>query len=216
MRKFRQFSLRHANFSDILLCRSIVCRDFSDTDVPRTDDIRLSMLLIPTSNVDLHNRPPPTKHKIIFRRLHLPSRHVFTSCPVVASLRTHLVCLFVRSFARLLIGLLLRRLSAPCRCVPSHLVAPPRRCAVLSLVVPLVSSSSCRHVSSCLVVVSCPLTHLVTPALFDCCIVTLHLVVTASFCLVVPLVSSSSHHVSSSCRSVASRLMVVASRSVAL
>ncbi len=59
-------------------------------------------------------------------------------------------------------------------------------------------------VSSRLVVVLRPLTHLVTPALFDCCVVVLHLVVTASFCLVVPLVSSSSRHVASLCHSVAS------------
>ena len=41
-----------------LVCRHTFVSQFSDIDVPRTDKIQLSMLLIPTSNVDLHNHTP--------------------------------------------------------------------------------------------------------------------------------------------------------------
>ena len=44
-----------------LVCRHTFVLQFSDIDVPQTDEIQLSVLLIPTSNVDLHNRSPQQK-----------------------------------------------------------------------------------------------------------------------------------------------------------
>ena len=122
----------------------------------------MSLLLIPTSNVDLHNRPPPTKHKKIIRCLHplascllhlLPRRHL-TSYPL---------CLFVCPFV-CVFGWLLHCLSAPCRCFPSRPVASPRHVVVLRcvsrrpscLVVvkfsrrPVVTSSRHHAIMSCL------------------------------------------------------------------
>ena len=84
-----------------LCVATLLCRYFPNIDVPRTDNNPVSLLLIPTSNVDLHNRPPPTKHTKIIRCF-IPLRHVFfTSCRVVTSRCTHFVCLFVRLFVRL-------------------------------------------------------------------------------------------------------------------
>jgi hypothetical protein len=140
------------------------------------------LLLIPTSNVDLHNHPPQQNTKKS-SAVSIPSRHVFfTSCRVVAARHTRFVCLW-----------LLCHLSAPCCHFLSRRIATPRHCAALCLSSSLSSrchrvvalsrrrivASSRRPVLSRLVVVSRPLTHLVTPALFDCCVVVLHLVVTA-------------------------------------
>ncbi len=92
----------------------------------------MSLLLIPTSNVDLHNRPPQQNTKKSFATS-IPSRHVFfTSCCVTASRCTRFVCLFVRPFI-CWFGWLLRRLSAPCCHFPSRRVATPHRCAASRL-----------------------------------------------------------------------------------
>ncbi len=160
-----------------LVCRHTFVSWFPDIDVTQKDDNRVSFLLIPTSNVDLHNRPPPTKHKKLSAAF-IPSCHVFfTSCCIVASHRTGFVCLVVCLFV-CLFGWLLRCLSAPCCCFLSHCLATPRRCAALRLLLSLLShhrwvvalSRRCivpsLHprvlalsrpcVSSCLVVVSVP------------------------------------------------------------
>ncbi len=115
-----------------LVCRHTFVSRFSDIDVPRTDEIRLSLLLIPTSNVDLHNRSPQQKGQKIIRRLHR---------------RTRFVCLFVRSFVPLVgccvVSLPLVVASRP---VPSQCRTTSLR-YVSSLVVPLVIvESSHRHV----------------------------------------------------------------------
>ena len=172
-----------------LVCRHTFVSRFSDIDVPRTDEIRLSLLLIPTSNVDLHNRSPQQKaqkkHRLhpLAPRLHLLPHRRLTS-------------LFIRLFVHL-VGCW-RHLSA--LVIATRPILSPRHFVALRLV----SSSSSRRVSSRLVVVSRPLTHLVMPALFDCCVFVLHLVITALFCLVVPLVLSSLRHVASSCHRVVS------------
>ena len=120
-----------------------------------------------------------------------------TSSSPLAALSRHVppalfVCLSVRLFVWLVVALsLCPMLLLP---VPLHCHATSLYC-VTSLVVPLVLLLSGRRVvassrrpifpslghrvSSCLVVVSRPLTHLVMPALFDCCIVALHIVITA-------------------------------------
>ena len=146
----------------------------------------MSLLLNPTSNNDLHSRPPQQNTKKS-SAASIPSRHVFfTSCRVVASRCTHFVCLW-----------LLRPLSAPCchcpAALPRHVIALccVSRCPSCLVVVEsshrciLASSRPCvlaslRHrILSRFIVVLRPLTHLVTPALFDCCVIALHLVVTA-------------------------------------
>ena len=165
---------------------------------------------------------PPTKHKKIIRRLHPLASCLLCLLPH-CRLTLHPLCLFVCPFV-CLFGWLLRCLSA--FVVTSCPVALPRhvlalrcvsRCPSCRLVVALschrvVALLRCR-ILSCLVVVLRPLTHLVTPALFDCCVVTLHLVVTA--CSVLSFLSSLVLSLSS-CHCVVSRSSQVASRSVVI
>ena len=165
---------------------------FPNIDIPRTDDNCVCLLLVPTSNLDTKKSSAAS----------IPSRHVFfTSCRVVASHHMRFVCLFVRSFVRL-VGCCIvslpfviasRPVMLPCHvlalrhvsCHPSHLIVVQslRRCVVASL--------RCRVLSR-LIVVSRPLTHLVTPTLFDCCVVALHLVVVA--CSVLSSLLYCRHH----------------------
>ena len=102
----------------------------------------MSLLLIPKSKFDLHNRPPPTKHKKIIRCLHPLASCLLHLLPR-RRLTLHLICLFVCPFV-CLFGWLLCRLSDPCRCFPSRCVATPHRCAALRLLMSL--SSCCRQV----------------------------------------------------------------------
>ncbi len=132
------------------------------------------MLLIPTSNVDLHNRSPQQKAQ---------KNHPPPPSPRVAS-----SALFVCSSVRLFLWLVV--VSSLCPLL-SRPVPSCRRAMllhyVLSLVVRLVVVESLRRcVSSRLVVVSRPLTHLVTPALFDCCIYCRHRAATATVAVAVP------------------------------
>jgi hypothetical protein len=155
-----------------LVCRHTFVSRFSDIDVPRTD-VRLSVLLIPTSNVDLHNRspqqkapknhPPPPSPRVASSPLAASSPHVTPALFVCLS-----VCLFLwLVVASSLCPLSLRPFPSRRRATSLHYVP--------SLVVPLVIvESSRRCVSSRLVVVSCPLTQLVAPALFDCCVYCRH------------------------------------------
>jgi len=138
----------------------------------------------------LQNRPPQEAQK---NHPPPPSPRV-TSSPLAASLPHVAPALFVCSPVCLFLWLVdasslcpLSRATLLCCCRPSC------RCQVLPC-----------HVLSRLVIVSRPLAHLVTPALFDCCVIALHLIVTTLFYLVLPLVSLSLHHVASSCCRVAS------------
>ncbi len=160
------------------------------------------MLLIPTSNVDLHNRSPQQKAQKS-SAASIPSRRVFTSCCVVASRRTRFVCLFVHSFVPLVgccaVSLPLvvasRPVSSPHHVVALRLVSrcpSRRRCVFASSRRRVVASLRRRVVallrrcvSSRLVVVSRPLTHLVTPALFDCCVYCRHHAAAASVAVTV-------------------------------
>ncbi len=147
----------------------------------------MSLPLIPTSNVDLHNRPPPNKTQ----KNHPPppSPCVMSSSPLAASLPHVAPALFVCGCCVVSLPLVVtsRPVALPChatslRCVASlivPLVSLLLRRRVLGSLRPRVLASSRCRVLSCLVVVSRPLTHLVTPALFDCCVVALHLVVRA-------------------------------------
>jgi hypothetical protein len=130
-----------------LVCLHTFVSRFSDIDVPRTDEIWLSVLLIPTSNVDLHNLSPQQKAQKIIRRLHpLTSRlHLLPR----RRLTSHPLCLFVRPFV-CSFGWLLRRLSAPCRRIPSRLV-----CATSRLSLSVSSSSNHRVVVSSRLVSPC-------------------------------------------------------------
>ena len=111
---------------------------FSDIDVPRTDDIWSNVLLIPTLMVIYITTPPNKKPKKIICRLHpLASR---------LHLLPHPLCLFVCPFI-CSFGWLLHRLSAPCHCVPSRLVAAPRRCAASRLLLSVSSLLSCQSLS---------------------------------------------------------------------
>ena len=120
--------------------------------------------------------PPNNKQpKKIIRRLHpLASRPPPASSPHVAP------ALFVWSSVCLFLWLVV--VSSLCPLLSRPVPSRPRAMSfryVSSLVVRLdVDESSRRRVSSRLVDVSRPLPHLVSPALFDCCIVVLHLVVT--------------------------------------
>ena len=144
---------------DFLCVGTLLCRDFpTSTYVPRTDDNHVSLLLFPTSNVDLHNHHLPTKYKKS-SVASIPSRHVFfTSCHLVTSHCTRFVCLFVRLFVRLvdccIISLPLVVASCPVA-LPHHVIALRRvsRCPSC-----LVNVQSLRHcvvaLSRCCVVVS--------------------------------------------------------------
>ncbi len=122
-----------------------------------------------------HNKMP----KKIIRRLH-PLASCLHLLPRRCR-RTHFVCLFLRSFVPL-VGCCVVSLPLV---VASRLVAASRCCAT-SRLSSSVSSSSSRRVSSRLVVVSRPLTHLVTPALFDCCIYCRHCAAAATVAIAVP------------------------------
>ncbi len=120
--------------------------------------------------------PPNNKQpKKIIPRLHpLASRPPPALSPHVAP------TLFVWSSVCLFLWLVVALSLCPLllRPVPSCRRATLFRYAS-SLVVRLVVVESSRcWVSSCLVDVLRPLTHLISPALFDCCIAVLHLVVT--------------------------------------
>ena len=130
----------------IPVCRHTFVSCFPDIDVPRTDDIWSSVVLIPTLSGNLHNRSPQqqTAQKFIRRlhplaRVHLPRR----------LLTSHPLCLFGRPFV-CSFGWLLRRLSAPCRRIPSRLV-----CATSRLSLSVSSSSSHRVVVSSRLVSPC-------------------------------------------------------------
>ena len=159
--------------------------------------------------------PLQQTHKKIIRP---PSPRV-TSSPLAASSPHVAPALFVRSSVRLFIWLVVASSLCPLSLHPFPLHRHATSFAASRLSSSLSSSfeslsrrvvASLRHrVSSRLVVVSCHLTHLVMPALFDCCVVALHLVVTASFCLVVLLVASSCHRVASRSSPVTSRSIVI-------
>jgi hypothetical protein len=108
--------------------------------------------------------PPKTKSPKKSFAASIPLRHGFTSCHIVTSHRTRVVCLFIRLFVPLvgccIVSLPLAVALSPGHAVPlsSLIVRRPHR----------VVASSRRHVLSHLVVVSCTLTQLVTPDLFDC------------------------------------------------
>jgi hypothetical protein len=114
----------------IPVCRHTFVSYFPDIDGPRTDNIRMSVVLIPTFSGNLHNgspqqqtaqknHPPPPSPRL---RLHLLPR---------CRLMSHPLCLFVRPFVGSF-GWLLRCLSAPCCRVPSH--SSPRHVVPLRLV----------------------------------------------------------------------------------
>ena len=128
---------------------------------------------------------PPNKTQKIIRRL-----HPLASCPLHLlprrCLTSHPLCLFVVVASSLCplssFPISSRRHATLLRCVASlivPLVSLLLRRRVLGSLRPRVLASSRCRVLSCLVVVSRPLTHLVMPALFDCCIVALHIVITA-------------------------------------
>jgi hypothetical protein len=83
-----------------LVCWHTFVLQFSDIDIPQTGEIRLSVLLIPTSNFDLHNRspqqkaqknhPPPPSPRIAYSPLAASSPHVAPALFVGSS-----VCLFL-------------------------------------------------------------------------------------------------------------------------
>jgi hypothetical protein len=92
-----------------LVCRHTFVSRFSDIDVPRTDEIRLSLVLIPTSNVDLHNRSPQQKAQ----KKTLPPSPRAASSPL-AALSPHIVpALFVCSSICLSIWLVVGVISLP-------------------------------------------------------------------------------------------------------
>ena len=104
-----------------------------------------------------------------------------SSSPLAMSLpHAHPLCLFVVVVSSLCPLLSLpvpsRRHATSLRC---HISRRPSRLIVVESLRPRVLRSSNPRVLSRLVVVSRPLTHLVTSALFDCCVVALHLVVMA-------------------------------------
>jgi hypothetical protein len=191
----------------IPVCRHTFVSCFPDIDGPRTDDIQMSVVLIPTFSGNLHNRSPQqqTAQKII-RRLH-PLACVFTFCRVVASCRTHFGC---GSF-----GWLLRCLSAPCCRVPSRLspchvvplrlvsrrrccrfvalslcrvvtlsrrrvVASLHRCVVASLSRRVVASSHRRVVASLRRCVVASLRRCVVASMRRCIVASLHRCIVAS------------------------------------
>jgi hypothetical protein len=129
--------------------------------------------------------PPNKKPQKIIRRLHDPlasrlhllPRHLLTLRP--------LVCLFVHSFVPL-VGCCVVLCPLSSHPVPSRHRATSLR-YVSPLVAPLVvvELSRCR-VSSRLHVVSRPLTQLVTPALFDCCVYCRHRTAAATVAVAVP------------------------------
>jgi hypothetical protein len=131
------FSSRQGKFGDMVSCVSatFVSR-FSNIDVPRTDEIRLSLLLIPTSSVDLNNRSPQQKAQSV------ASSPLATSSPHAAP--ALFVCSSVHLFLWLVVTLSLCPLSS--RPVPSCRRAKLLR-YVSSLVVHLVVVESLLIVS---------------------------------------------------------------------
>jgi hypothetical protein len=107
-----------------LVCRHTFVSRFSDIDVTRTDEIQLCMLLIPTSNVDLHNRSPQQKAQ---KNHPLPPSPRVTSSPLAASLPYVAPALFVCSSVRLFLWLVVASSLCPLlsRPVPSHLIRNP-------------------------------------------------------------------------------------------
>jgi hypothetical protein len=116
---------------------------------------------------------PPNKKPKKSSAASIPSRHIFTSCRVVASRHTRFVCLFICLFVPLVCCCII---SLPL-VVTSRPVSSVRHVVALHLVSRLclaVVESLRRRISSRLVVVSRPLMHLISPALFDCCIYCRH------------------------------------------
>ena len=160
----------------IPVCRHTFVSCFPDIYVPRTDDIWSSVVLIPTLSGNLHNRSPQQQQPKKSSAASIPS--LASTSRVVSSRRTRFVCLVVRLFVPL-VGCCVVSLPLV---VASRPVSSPRHVVLLRLVSRRSSrrrrrvvASSRRCVSSRLVDV----THLVSPALFDCCVVMLHLVVTS-------------------------------------
>jgi hypothetical protein len=130
-----------------LVCRHTFVSRFSDIDVPRTDKIRLSVLLIPTSNVDLHNRSPQQKAP---KNHPLPPSPCVASSPLAASSPHIAPALFVCSSVHLFLWLVVASSLCPLslRPVPSRRRATSLR-YVSSLVVRLVVIKPSRLVSAC-------------------------------------------------------------------
>jgi hypothetical protein len=127
------------------------------------------VLLIPTSNGDQHNRSPQQKAQ---KNHPPPPSPRAASSPLAASSPHVAPALFVCSSVCLFLWLVVASSLCPLssRPIPYRRRATSLRyvlCLVVRLVV--VQLSRCR-VSSCLIVLLRPLTQLVTPALFDCCI----------------------------------------------
>ena len=114
----------------IPVCRHTFVSRFPDIDGPRTDDIRMCVVLIPTLNGNLHNRSPQEQTAQKNHPLP-PSPCVASTSCVVASRRTRFVCLVVRLFVPLVgccvVSLPLvvasRPVSSPCHIVPLRLVS---------------------------------------------------------------------------------------------
>jgi hypothetical protein len=122
---------------DFLCVGTLLCRDFPTLTYHEQTIVCVSLLLIPTSNVDLHNPPPPTKHKKIIRRLH-PLASCLLHLLLRCRLTSHPLCLFVCPFV-CSFDWLLCCLSAPCRHFPSRHVATPCQCAASRLSLSLLS-----------------------------------------------------------------------------
>ena len=118
----------------IPVCRHTFVSRFPDIDGPRTDDIRMSVVLIPTLNGNLHNRSPQQQTA---QKNHPPppSPSVASTSRVVASRRTCFVCLVIRLFVPL-VG---------CCVVSMPLVVASRPVSLPSLVVRLVVVNSSRR-----------------------------------------------------------------------
>ena len=120
------------------VCRHTFVLRFSDIDVPRTDKIRLSLLLIPTSNVDLHNCSPQQNAQ---KKHPPPPSPRVASSPLAASLPHIAPALFVCSSVRLFLWLVVASSLCPLLSRPI-----PSRCCATSRLLPSVSSSPRRHV----------------------------------------------------------------------
>jgi hypothetical protein len=112
-----------------LVCRHTFVSQFSDIDVPQTDNLWSSVLLIPTLMV-IYITAPPNKKPKKSSAASIPSRRVFTFCRIVASRHTRFVCLFVRLFVPLVSCCVI---SLPL-VIASHPVSSPRRVVALCLI----------------------------------------------------------------------------------
>ena len=124
---------------------------------------------------------PPQQNTKKSSTASIPLHHVFftSSCHVVASCAP---ALFVCGCCVVSLPLVVtsRPVASPRHVIAlCHISRRPSCLIVVESSRPRVLTSSRPRVLSRLVVVSRPLTHLVTSALFDCCVVALHLVVMA-------------------------------------